>query len=304
MTVTILGGCGFIGINLVKSLLEQNSKIIIYGRGEIPNDLHGKVLHIRGDFNNFDMLKAAVDGSEFVYHLIGSTPHLAQKDRFFDVKHIIEPTLRLLDLGISGAFKKIIFVSSGGTVYGPQSQVPIHEDSPQWPISSYGVSKVAIEKYLHMYAHAYGLDYKVARLSNPFGEYQYIGKGQGVISTLIECALKDKQFQMVGDGSVIRDYIYISDVINALKKLSLHNGYDRVFNIGSGVGRSILEIVNIVESVTNTKIKINKFPPRNFDVPVNVLDINRAINQLDWEPVSSIEDSINRTARWFKSFNF
>lgn len=281
-----------------------NCQIRVFGRGSLPPSVQSKVVYFSGEFTDLDLLKTAVDGADVVFHLIGSTnPVTAEKDKLHDLKQNIEPTLRLLDLGASGAYKQIIFLSSGGTVYGVQDASPIHEDSSQWPISTYGVSKVSIERYLHLYHHIHGLDYRIARVSNPFGEHQYAHKGQGVVAALIDCALLNKPFQMVGDGSVVRDYIYVGDVVDALLAMATYTGTHRVFNIGRGIGHSLLDIIKAVESATSRRIDINRLPARPIDVPVNVLDITRAQNALGWTPKTPMTEAMRRTVAWATSMN-
>lgn len=300
--ITILGGCGFIGTNLIAHFLWQNCHIRVFGRGTLPHSLHSKISYYPGEFTDFDLLNSAVDGADIVFHLIGATnPVTAEKDKLHDLKQNIDPTLRLLDLGISGAYKKIIFLSSGGTVYGVQGATPILEDSSQWPISTYGVSKVAIERYLHSYHHLHGLDYRIARVSNPFGEHQFARKGQGVVATLIDCALSGKPFQMVGDGSVVRDYIYVGDVVEALHDMVTYTGTHRVFNIGSGLGHSLLDMIQLVESTTGHRVEINRLPARPIDVPINVLDITRAKNELGWLAKTPMIEAMRRTVAWVNS---
>jgi UDP-glucose 4-epimerase len=186
-------------------------------------------------------------------------------------------------------------------VYGIQGTTPIPEDSSQWPISTYGVSKVAIERYLHLYHHLHGLDYRVARVSNPFGEHQFARKGQGVVAALIDCALSGKPFPMVGDGSVVRDYIYVGDVVEALHHMVAYTRTQRVFNIGSGLGHSLLDMIQLVESAADRRIDVNRLPARPIDVPINVLDITRAKNELRWSPKTSMIEAMKRTVAWASS---
>lgn len=297
--ITILGGCGFIGTNLIAHFLAQNHQIQVFGRGRLPLSLQSRVVRFNAEFTDFDSLKSAVDGSDTVFHLIGATnPVIAERDKLNDLKHNIIPTLALLDLGVSGAYKQIIFLSSGGTVYGAQGGMPIPEDSSQWPISTYGVSKVAIERYFHLYQHLHGLDYRIARVSNPFGEYQFARNGQGVVAALIDCALSGKPFQMLGDGSVVRDYIYVGDLVKALHEMVNYAGAYRVFNIGSGLGRSLIDMIQIVEYAAGKKIAINRLPSRPIDVPINVLDISRAKSELGWSPETPMIEAMSRSVAW------
>ena len=129
-----------------------------------------------------------------------------------------QSSLALFDICRNSGVKRIVFVSSGGTIYGPSAQIPISETAPTDPITAYGVGKLAIEKYLALYEHLFGLDYRILRVANPFGPFQIPLKNQGVIAALISRALKNEPIEIWGDGSVVRDYIYVDDVVAALEK--------------------------------------------------------------------------------------
>lgn len=295
----ILGGGGFIGTNLAKLLARVGWSVRVFGRSSVCSGDVAGVERLIGEFTDAEAVRQAVAGCDIVFHLIGATnPVTAEKNKILDLHQNVECTLRLLDLGVADAFGQIVFLSSGGTVYGIQGSTPIHEDSPQWPISSYGVTKMAIERYLYLYSHLYGLNYKIARVSNPFGEYQHARKGQGVVAALIHCALSGEPFDMVGDGSVIRDYIYIGDVVAALHAMTLYSGEHRIFNVASGIGLSLSQMVGFVECATGHRVEIRHHPGRTIDVPVNILDIGRATAELGWIPQTLFDNALRRTVDW------
>lgn len=301
MRCCILGGQGFIGTNLTNFLVGAGWTVRVFGRSQPLFTAKDCVEVVTGEFSNPIAVKQAIDNCDTVFHLIGATnPVTAENDRIGDLRQNVESTLRLLDLGVSGAFRQIVFLSSGGTVYGVQDATPIQEDSQQWPISTYGVTKVTIERYLHLYNHLHGLDVRIARVSNPFGENQNARKGQGVVAALVDCALSGRDFQMVGDGSVVRDFIYVGDVVEALHALTTYRGRYQVFNIASGVGRSLTQMIELVEDATNRKIGIFRLPSRPMDVAVNVLDIHRAADELGWAPRTSVRTALQRTVAWAK----
>jgi UDP-glucose 4-epimerase len=202
---------------------------------------------------------------------------------------------------ISG-IRKIVFVSSGGTVYGLPQTVPIPESAATEPVCAYGVSKLAVEKYLHLYRRLHNLDYAVLRVANPFGAYQRPDRRQGVIAAMIHRILQNEPVEIWGDGRVVRDFIYIEDVVRALIEVVGYGGSYRVFNIGSGVGRSILEVIANVGTVLRRPrvVPVHK-PGRATDVPVNILDISLIKKELGWTPTTDWLDALGATASWLES---
>ncbi|MEQ8818439.1 MAG: NAD-dependent epimerase/dehydratase family protein [Thalassobaculum sp.] len=298
----IIGGGGFIGLNLARHLSASGGFVRTYGRpcpfrADLPVGDHRV-----GEFDDTGRLAAAVEGCDVVYHLIGPTS-LPDAERLETGQRdtVLRQTLRLLDLARRGAFRRLVFLSSGGTVYGVTDGRPVAEDAPQWPICSYGVGKLAIERHLHVHHVLHGLDYRIARVSNPFGPYQRRAKGQGVVAALIEHGLRGTTFPLLGDGRIVRDYVPVGDVVVALRRLGDYDGEARVFNIGSGTGRSLTDMIGLVEQTIGRPIAVDRRAGRALDVPVNVLDIGRARSQLGWSPEVPLEDGLRLTADWVRA---
>lgn len=212
-------------------------------------------------------------------------------------------TVRMLTLAAQSGIKKIIFISSGGTVYGIPRYLPLDEEHPTDPICAYGITKLAIEKYLGLYRRLYGLDYIVLRLSNPFGERQRTQAHQGAMAVFMGKVLRREKVEIWGDGSVVRDYIYIGDVIDAMVAALEYSGPERIFNIGSGNGVSLLEALVVIERVTGIKADRLFQEGRPFDVPASVLSIDRAGIELGWKPRTTFMAGLERMSNWLKSEN-
>lgn len=306
MKCLILGGGGFLGSHLSESLLAQGHTIRIFDR---PNLFRFKLFQdnksaewIEGDFINREHIANAVIGCDIIYHLVSTTlPRSSNENPTYDIETNVIGTLHLLDAARKNGIRKVIFVSSGGTVYGPPQSLPIRESHPTEPVCSYGIGKLAIEKYLALYKHLHNLDYCVLRLANPFGERQRISAAQGAVVVFLHKALRNETIEIWGDGSVVRDYIYVSDAISALVKAINYDGGDRVINIGGGKGQSLNEIINAIEIMLRTPVKRAYLPSRAFDVPVNVLDISKARELLNWKPQVPFSEGLSRTAHWLKS---
>jgi UDP-glucose 4-epimerase len=302
----VMGGKGFIGSHLVEALLREGFSVTVFDRANIQplNDAAtlAKVKWIDGDFtSDADVARAIVD-CDICYHLVSTTlPQSSNADPIFDIETNVAGTVRLLNHAVRLGVKKIVFISSGGTVYGIPQSVPIREDHPTNPICSYGITKLAIEKYLHLYLALHGLDYTVLRLANPFGERQRIQASQGVVSVFMSKVFRSEKIEIWGDGSVVRDYLYIGDAVDAMVKAASYKGEERVFNIGSGNGVSLNEILDGIEQVTGLKADRKYIAARNFDVPVSVLAPDRAKSVLGWTPRTSFSDGLLKLMTWMQS---
>ncbi|MGQ3889919.1 NAD-dependent epimerase/dehydratase family protein [Legionella sp. CNM-1927-20] len=298
----IIGGGGFIGSHLVEALINQEYKVRVFNRSSnlpFTDGLLKKIEFIQGDFTNEAALINALNDCDVCFHLISTVlPKSSNIDPIYDIQTNLVGTVKLLDYAVQARIKKIVFLSSGGTVYGYPKQLPIDEDHPTNPLCSYGITKLAIEKYLELYHQLYGLKYIILRLANPFGEKQRTNASQGIIPIFLKKILRNEKVEIWGNGSIIRDYIYISDVVNALIKTIPYQGAERIFNIGSGEGRSINDILEAIESALGQTVKKHFTTGRVFDVPASVLAIDRAKQFLNWQPKISFNDGLKCTINW------
>ncbi len=302
MRCVILGGGGFLGSHLSQVLIANDHEIRIFDR---PEARYLEYSHqqganvLTGDFFNPADIRRAISNCDVVYHLVSVTvPQTSNDNPRYDVEANVLGTLQLLDEMRKAQVKKIVFASSGGTVYGIPQEIPVKEDHPTEPICSYGICKLTIEKYLHLYWTLYGLDYRILRIANAYGERQPITETQGVISTFLDKAIRRSEITVWGDGSVMRDYIHAGDIANAFLRASAHEGEAKIFNIAGGEGHSVSDIVDIIEDLTKEPVRIKYSPGRPFDVPINVLDISRAKLYLNWQPVVGLQEGISRVFEW------
>jgi UDP-glucose 4-epimerase len=302
MNCLVLGGNGFIGSHLVDQLLAEGHKVRVFDKNEeYYRKPVASVDYQYGDFGNRGLLMEALANIDIVFHLISTTlPKTSNDDPAFDVQSNVIETLFLLEQCITRKVKKIIFISSGGTVYGKPSVLPIPENSPTDPECSYGITKLAIEKYLYLYWFLHGLDYCVLRLANAYGERQRPTATQGVIPVFLERALRNDEIVVWGDGSVIRDYVYVTDIVSALLKALTYSGDMKVFNIGSGKKYSLNEVIQLIQHVTGQPLKVKYTEGRSFDVPINILDVSRAKSYLNWTPAVSLSEGLTRIYTWMR----
>jgi UDP-glucose 4-epimerase len=306
MKCLVLGGGGFIGSFIADRLLIEGNFVRIFERPRVvpyrPFLPYEKVEWLQGDFMSKTDVAAAVQSCEMVFHLISTTlPKSSNDDPVYDVESNLIPTLQLLETAVRYGVRKVIFISSGGTIYGIPSQIPIPETHPTDPLVSYGAVKLAIEKYLHLYYTIYGLDYSILRVANPFGERQRVNTAQGAVAVFLSKAVANDTIDVWGDGSAKRDFIYIQDVVDAFIKSMDHFGEPHVFNIGSSYGRSVNELLSAIEELIGHPVMRRYLPARKFDVPVSMLDISRAKDILGWQPRFSFRDGLQRTLDWIRN---
>jgi UDP-glucose 4-epimerase len=302
MKCVILGGRGFLGSQLHLALRREGHRVRIFDRPgskaalDLPEDEY-----VGGDLANREDIVEALSGCEVVFHLISTTlPATSNENPLYDVETNLVPTIRLLDVARTAGTKKIVFASSGGTIYGVPQTVPVREDHPTDPLCSYAISKLAVEKFLHLYAHLHGLDYTVLRIANPYGEGQSPYGKQGAIAVFTYKALRREPIQIWGDGEVVRDYLYAGDVAEALLKAALYTGPHHVFNIGAGHGHSLNDLLERIEALLGRRVDRTYVAARRFDTPVSVLDIGRAREYLRWTPQTTLETGLARTADWLQ----
>lgn len=298
MRCVILGGAGFLGRNLAFRLKSEGHSVRVFDRFPISKDFEAAGIEaIAGDFQNQGDLEQAFEGQEAVFHLISTTlPSSSNEDPAFDVSSNVCGSIRVFELAAKLGLR-VFFSSSGGTVYGPPKEVPIPEAHPKAPICSYGISKLAIEHYLHLFEVLHGLRSVTLRIANPYGRRAHINASQGAIDVFFAKAMAGQPIEVWGDGSVVRDFVFIDDVSEAFLAALDYQGPERTFNIGSGSGSSLREILEAIEAVLGKNLDVRYSPGRATDVPVNVLDSSRAREILGWEARTSLSEGIARMAQ-------
>lgn len=302
----IFGGCGFIGSHVADVLLDHGYSVRIFDKlhantaniDHILNDIE----LIEGDFSNEHDIKESIKGVDYIFHMIASTlPQTSYENPLYDIRANIVSTVQLLAQAAEiKKIKKIIFSSSGGTIYGIPTRIPIDEEHPTSPICPYGISKLAIEKYLYYFYKIKGLNFVSLRLSNPYGERQNIMGAQGVISVFLGKILHGQEIEIWGDGSIYRDFVYVKDVAEAFLRALENNNSSTIYNVGSGKGVSIKELIDLLGTITGNKIKTNFIKGREIDIPINVLKAMKAKKELGWKPKVSLEEGIKLTWDFLK----
>ena len=299
MRALIIGGSGFIGSHLVDALHSRGVQVRVCDRAtERFRDTPPFVDFHQCSFDDVATLAEALQDVDIVYHLVSTTvPSTSNLDPVADITGNLVGTVRLLELMRETGVRRMVYLSSGGTVYGIPQVDPVPETHPERPISSYGIVKSAIEKYLLMEQHLHGLRPVILRASNPYGSRQGHGGVQGVIGTFLHRLANKEAVKVWGDGSVVRDFIHVADLA-ALCADCATNEVSGVFNAGSGTGASIREIIEVIEQVSGKSLDVTYKPGRNFDVPRVVLDIAKIKQASQWTPKIGLADGVTETWQW------
>lgn len=292
----ILGGCGFIGLSLAKELQKEDYAVIIADKKNLlTNDQDGMTFK-EIDFTSDCNFEALTSDMDVIIHAISTTSPRNFKSVAADFEENVVNTINLLDACVKNHVRKVVFLSSGGAVYGKQvAQKSLKEECAGNAISSYGLQKYTIEQILFLYRQLYRLEYAVCRIANIYGANQVVERGVGVIPTFIQRVLKGETIELINDGRDVRDYIYVDDVVRALVKIIEYRGQERVFNIGTGEGTSTKEILRAICKKIQCVPDIKTVKTPYEDVPCNVLDITKLKNELDFQPEISLDEGIERT---------
>ena len=304
--ILILGGFGFIGTNILKYIdahLSDQYQCIVFDR----SNKHPRGVDISciskvyaGDFSDSQLIeKIFVENTiDIVIHSLSTTIPVESQNARYDVESNLLPTLDVLNCMLKYNVKNIVYISSGGAVYGNNPHKHTENDNVS-PISSYGVVKLAIEKYILQYSQLFGIRSLILRLSNPYGSYHYNNR-QGLINVAIRKSLQNEILQVWGDGNTKKDYIYIGDFVQILFNLLLYGLYCGVINIGSGTTTSINDIVKNIKRC-GLNLDVEYTATKQLDVTDFELDITKLHSLIGEFQFTKLKDGINKTIAWSKS---
>ena len=295
----IIGGSGFIGIYLTKLLISSGREVIVVGRKKnVPTALPAGCSYLACNYGDRSILKNILThGCEVIDLAYSTVPKTSFEDPLYDLVSNLPTSVTLMQEACKIGACKVVFLSSGGTVYGPAHSIPITENHPTCPISPYGITKMAVDRYAMMYYRNEGLPVVVVRPSNAYGEDQRTGTGQGFLAEAIHAILSGRDIEIYGKQGTIRDYIHVSDVASGVMS-ALNKGHEgRIYNLGTGVGTSNLKIVSILYEFAEKDgftVRTRTLPARQFDVEANVLDSSLLTNDTGWAPKIELEAGIQK----------
>lgn len=293
----VMGGAGFVGSQICRGILDAGWSVTVLDRPDVPThrlaDVADRIELVFGDASDSDALLEILNGAEAAIDLVHtSVPVTSMSDPVADAVDNIVAKIGWLRRLNEISLGRLIYFSSGGAVYGVASGTEdIPEEHSTEPTCAYGVSKLAIEKYLLMYCRRYHIRPLIVRPSNIYGPLPQLDRPQGVIPTIVHRSLEKRTIEIVGDGNEVRDYIHVSDVVSAVVELLSYSGAESTFNLGSGCGYSVNCILDQLSRMVELP-DIKHVPSRGFDVPCNVLDSSRLRRETGWRPQVTLKQGL------------
>ena len=294
----VIGGSGFIGRYVVNLLCESGREVVVLGRSSKANGMfHPACRYLSGDYGDRALLtKAITSGCEVIDLAYSTIPKTSYDDAVFDLISNLPSSVGLFQEALEAGVARLLIVSSGGTVYGPTNHMPIREDYPTCPVSPYGITKLATDRYAMMFHRNNGLPVVITRPANAYGEDQRTGTGQGFIAAAIAAILAGREIEIYGEGGTIRDYIHVRDVAAGIVSI-LENGENgEIYNLGTGIGTSNAEIVKVLEGLAGSEglpVSTKVLPSRRFDVEANILDSSKLRNLCNWTHTVEVEQGVS-----------
>ena len=300
--ILLLGGGGFIGTALSRRLCENSFNVHVLSKHPPIREVEPNIIFHQGNLCDKEILVRVLPECKTIIHLASSTtPGSSSRQPALEADKNITPTLRFLDILQSYNNFHIIFVSSGGTLYGDPESTPVNESSPINPLSFHGAGKVAMETFLRTFSTFTKKNTTIVRPSNVYGPKQSLRSGFGVIRTMLEHVRCGTVMEIWGDGTSVRDFLYIDDMLSALIRLIDFPHDNNTYNIGSGIGYSLNQLKEIIETVCGKRLSAIYRPSRKTDVKTIVLDSSRLIKKTKWHPTVSLEQGIELTWKWLKN---
>jgi UDP-glucose 4-epimerase len=300
----ITGGSGFLGTNLLTQMGEDVEVVVISREAPVWPVRRLQIRYIEQDVREVDAYRnELIPGSVVVHMASSSYPGKAEKAIESDIQDNLLGTIRLAQACVQRGVRALVFLSSGGAVYGDQSMMPISESANLRPISAYGAMKISIETYLAVLHHIHGLPVAILRVGNAFGPWHH--SSQGAINVFMRKLQKDEPIEIWGDGKQVRDYVYAPDVARAIYLVgqSFTSGFD-VFNVGTGQGRELAEVLRACELVADKQILTHFYEARDIDIRANVLDAKKIQTKFGWRPMVPFEQALAETWKWVQDFKF
>lgn len=304
MNILITGGAGFIGSNVADRFIREGHQAIVVDNlitGKLKN-LNPKAKFYKIDIRNREGLEGIFKENKIDiinHHAAQMDVRKSVDDPIYDADVNILGSLNLLQLAVKYKIKKFIFASTGGAVYGEQDYFPADEKHLQNPLSPYGISKLALEKYLYFYKMTHNLDYTILRYANVYGPRQDPHGEAGVVAIFAKKILKGEPPIINGDGGQTRDYTFVEDVVEA-NMLAIKNDINGIYNIGTGIETSVNELCNLMLKISGTDIKPVHGPAKMGEQRRSVISYNKINSEYNWTPKYYLKDGLSKTIRFFE----
>ncbi len=311
MKALITGGAGFIGSMLTDRLLAEGHEVDVVddlSTGSLANLADARAERTRRfSFQRLDIRSPAVTdfvihrAPDVIFHLAAQADVRVSITRpAFDAEVNIIGSLHVFQGALAAGTRKVVFASSGGTIYGIPQDLPVREGHSQRPVSPYGVAKKAVGDYLHYYREVRGLEYTALAFANVYGPRQDPNGEAGVVSLFAGKLLNKERPTIFGDGQQTRDFVFVDDAVDALMRAS-EKGGGLVINIGTGIETSVQQLFDVMAKLVGFKQPAHYAPPRPGELQRSALDPGRAEIHLGWKPWTPLEEGVGRTLQFFKA---
>ena len=293
--VLIVGGNGFLGSQLVDQLAADGHAVTVFDRFSTARPRYEALgIHaVTGDLGDVAKLTGAMQGIDEVYHFVSpTTPATAATDPVADIREGLPSSVALLQAAVDSGVGRVVYASSGGTVYGDQPVRAFTELDVPAPVSPYAVGKLAVEGYLRYFRRTHGLDTVALRISNPYGHRQEGARGQGFIAIALHAVAEGRPVTVFGDGSMVRDYVHVDDVAATIAAMAGRPHEHEIYNVGSGHGVSVTELLDVVARTTGQRVQLEFAETPPSFVQSSVLDISRVTQEFGVVPTVQLQDGI------------
>jgi UDP-glucose 4-epimerase len=308
MKILALGGDGFLGSHFVDQAVSLGHEVTVFDRFpyQISRNLEhqrGKIRFVSGEFANRETLSNALKAQDAVCHFIcATTPVESWDDPYIEIEENLRATLQLCELAAQQHVRKIVFPSSGGTIYGPQNHT-VDEKATPHPFSPHGITKLATEYFLNYFRQRSGLAADIYRIGNAYGPRQSMGRPQGVIPVWMRDILAGAEIQVYGDETTLRDYVYIKDIAFLMTHSLQDLDSSEVYNLGTGKGTSILQLLRIFQRVIDMPVRYRTHLRRPSDNAAIVLDSSKLLAHYPGFQFQTLEDKIPETWEYVKTWH-
>lgn len=304
MKILVTGGAGFIGSHIVDAFIEAGNSVVVIDdlSSGFENNINPKAKFIKADICQKDLYKIFESENFDIinHHAAQMDVRRSVADPAFDANTNIIGTINLLQNAVKYGINKFMFASTGGAVYGEQEYFPADENHKTQPKSPYGISKLAVEKYLYFYNSEYGLNYSILRYANIYGPRQNPFGEAGVVAIFSSKLLKGEQPIINGHGKQTRDYVYVGDVVKA-NLLMLTDIDSEIYNVGTGVETDVIQLFSLLNNITAAGIEEKHGPAAAGEQLRSVITSTKLLNKFGWQPSTNLKDGLQETVKFFEN---
>ncbi|MEJ5261869.1 MAG: NAD-dependent epimerase/dehydratase family protein [Ignavibacterium sp.] len=305
MKILVTGGAGFIASHITDAFVNEGHQVVVLDdlSSGFEKNINPKAKFVKGDICDKELVEKLFSEENFDlvnHHAAQMDVRRSVKDPAFDANTNIIGTINLLQNSIKYKVKKFMFASTGGAVYGEQSYFPADENHPTQPRSPYGISKLAVEKYLYFYNAEYGLNYTILRYANIYGPRQNPFGEAGVVAIFSTKLLKGEQPIINGSGEQTRDYVFVGDVVKA-NLLTLNDSANDIYNVGTGIETNVNQLFHKLNSITKAGKEEKHGPAAPGEQMRSVITSEKLFKKFGWKPSTTLDEGLKLTVDFFRN---